>query len=366
MDSTYFIPLRRLAASTPGVERADRFLLDEFVADAENAWLRIWLKPCFFRQPFGWPMVIYGPSGSGKTALAESLLGQLAEFSLAAEHPAVWRRLAGDDFQRLHHSAIETNTIGELRRQLVAHSGGLILDGLIAPGLSSGIQQELIYLVDRAAKSKCRLVFTCLSPPWSDLRLDAQLSSRLCSGLAIPVRHPGKDARRTIITRICEQLELRVDRDSIEYLTHRWRLPVLAIRRNLSRLAVSVRPLAGDNQVSLQQIKYAISGNTDCPGKSEKQTVLRIVSRQFGVSIKAIRGSSRRRDVVRARSAAIYLMREVLEMSFRRIGAEFGGRDQSTIRHAYNSHLSNQANEETPDLQELCDSMRLQLAERLP
>ena len=144
-----------------------------------------------------WPLVLFGPSGTGKTWLALTLISQLSD---QQQDPADAKPLSMTalDFDRRFRSAIETDSVEDLRQRMV-QSSGLVIDDIHQLVSKPAAQTELTLILDRMHEKNRPIVITMNVSPQECSGLLSQLVSRLLGGLCLPVNPPGPAARLEII-----------------------------------------------------------------------------------------------------------------------------------------------------------------------
>ena len=322
-NSTFLIPLLRpnCAFGT----------LSEFVGDEANDALRYLSNPETIRSS-DWPVVLFGPTGTGKTELAHSIISQ-------NEVPPTAKPIyqTAIEFSRLFKSAVDTDSTREFRLKY-KKSSVLVLDDLHHFSRFPSAQQELVYLIDQLVLRNIPLIATANQPVQNIDGLIPQLTSRLLNGLSIDVHPPGPAARRIIIQKLSDFHEVVLDSKSVDFLIKR--LPVTVPKINQFFIQYrSIQKSSSKSPVSLEELiayfDQLHSGDQD----QFAELIIQTVAKEFKLSAADIKGSSRKQTTAMARSIAIYLQRSLLMLSFTKIGSLYGGRDHSTIMHAYKKIL---------------------------
>ena len=333
--------------------------LARFVGDQTNQILRVLsdqASPSLIGDPsFNiWPLVLYGPSGTGKTSLAMTLVSDLPSPPLknnsAARKPIVLTSL---DFDRRYRSAMETDSVPDFRRRLLAR-GGIVIDDLQNLSTKKTTQRELVHRIDQFILRNRPIIFTMNGDPQTNQPLIPQLASRLCGGLTLPVKAPGPHAREIIIRDLCAVNGLNLTEEVISLLVDRLKVTVPKIVHFMLHLKTSLAADSTDSSViDSARIGRMLSLSDDQVYQFSK-IITQHVAREFQLKPSELRGSSRKQSIVQARCVAIYLTRKLLRISFVKIGNLFGHRDHSTIMHAHrkietilsraNTHPSEHAN----------------------
>lgn len=333
ISGLFSIPMRD-AFAPPGRLRATAPLSESrFVVGPENALVCELVQTARADSPRYNPVVLYGASGVGKTTLAH-LLADERERSRDLSH--VLRTSASELAQSLARAA-ETNSVADLRTQY--HRCDLLLfDDLHDLDERPAAQQFLLAAIDALVRRGVLVLATLRQLPSETEALAPTLASRLSGGLVVPLVPPGAQARQQIARQLAERLDLRLSDKQLQALaggesrsTRRGPSTVPQLRHVLMQLA-STGGLAA-------AIRSAPAPAPDLVAEpADAKTVFRqaaaAAGKHFHVSLGDMKGKSRRQHVVEARSAAMYLCRQLTDASYAEIGRHFGNRDHTTVLHA--------------------------------
>ncbi len=249
-------------------------------------------------------LVIRGKPGSGKTRLAEEGLTRL----MKTVPGATWRMLGPKDL------------LGTLKSPHSEHYEGrelLVVDWLILDDfgpMAETMEERLCRILDhRQAHSRPTLIFS--AQPALKLAETTRLQGRLRGGISVELGPWREKSRLIWLRRLVLQGHILVSRAD---------LPVLA--KKLPTLPGSMASMCqtmGRLPTRMPQATYLTAPTPE--------TILEAVVKEFGISLRQIRGKSRTRKINEARQAAMYLLRTILEMSLEAIGFTLGGRDHKTI-----------------------------------
>ena len=338
-QATFSFPLRPLSSNgsstvAPGKIAGGPFLLNRFHGDKENALVRTWCDATAFNQNDVWPLVLYGASGVGKSALAETLACQLS-----ARLKVLCTRVSGNDFRRRFHAAAATKSIPDFVKQFRDYQM-LFLDDVLINEADTALNREFSQLLDYFRETQRPLLVTMLATPWSVPV--KEIGSRLSAGLSLKIKRPGMSARRAIVADILRQLNLSVQSNDVDWLVDQLPSTVPLIKQGLSKVALACSQLSDSDLVESQSpqltrrtLKRLMPGGSNTSIDTDSiQQITKLVARQLGSRVSDIHGKSRKKEIVRARSTAMYLVRNLLMASFREVGDAIGRRDASTVRHA--------------------------------
>jgi chromosomal replication initiator protein len=261
------------------------------------------------------PLFLHGPTGAGKSLLVQTLTQELASNGIDA------LRISANDFA------------AEIDLQAPSEADLLIVEDL--QHLPTRAAPSLIRLIDTRLQFGLPMIFTALVGPGRlrhrGVPLPHPLTSRLGSGLVVGVEPMQVPSRRRLLKAFAEDAKVTIDPEILawlaEQLTGGGRQLEGAIRQLMAMQRLQAKPLRlADVQV---QFRTLIDAKTP--------TVKRIaehVSGYFRVAPKQVVSARRSREVLLPRQIGMYLARQLTDLSFKKIGKYFGGRDHKTVQHA--------------------------------
>jgi chromosomal replication initiator protein len=227
---------------------------------------------------------------------------------------------------------VDADDLEPFRRQ-IDESTVLVIDDLHSMADKSAAQEELAVRISARLDLGRPTVLTCRRLP-SDVRgMRPSLVSRSLPGLTVPVRLPSASTRRLILRELALAMSLDVDDDLLDLLSLGFsdEISVRQMLASIKQLTLWCR--MNDSPVNTQAIQSVL--DQLCEDRSVSITeITQRVARHFRLRSSDLRSDSRRQNVVRARSLAMMLARKITSLSLNQIGAEFGGRDHTTVLHA--------------------------------
>jgi len=165
------------------------------------------------------------------------------------------------------------------------------------------------------------------------------LASRVLPGLTVPIANPSGPSRLVLLREIALHLGLEIAVDLLEILDDGLDpgLPVRSLQAGLKQVSLWCR--MNDSPPNLEAVQSAI----DIVGRTEEAslaTITTAVAKYFGIKLSELRSSSRKQNLVRARSLAMFLARRITSKSLNQIGDYYGGRDHTTVLHAVRKTVS--------------------------
>ncbi len=280
------------------------------------------------------PILLTGATGSGKTALALHLAAKLAadRHTVSAINP--WQGyLVASEFCRQYAQCVDSGDMDSFRF-LIDGSDVLVVDDLHLMFDKPAAQEELALRLTARVDAGLPTILTCRRMP-SDVRgMRPSLVSRSLPGLTIPIRLPSATTRRVILAELAVFESLEVDASTLDVLSTGLGddLPVRQLHAAIKQMALWCHLHQSPPTVAAAQ--YVLNTLCNLSVDVSITDITRCVARYFRLRPTDLRSDSRRQNVVRARSLAMTLSRRITSLSLNQIGAEFGGRDHTTVLHA--------------------------------
>jgi len=198
-------------------------------------------------------------------------------------------------------------------------------------------QEQFFHTFNELYQSGKQIVLTADRYPGEMQGLQDRLLSRFQSGLSVDIQPPDFEVRVAILLEKAEQNGLDLPYDIMEFIaTH--------IKNNIRDLEGTIIRILAKSSLMNQDIDFNMvkdvvkeRAGKNIPSNIRTEDIVRRVSRIFQIAEKEIVGKSRKREIVEARQAAMYLSRKIIGDSLNNIGVFFGGRDHTTVIHALNN-----------------------------
>lgn len=317
-------------AATPADGLSDRFTFDSFVVGRSNR-LAHNAALCVAENvsaPYN-PLFIHGASGNGKTHLLNAIGLYVREHSPQLSV----RYVRAENFTSEVVNGARHRDLDDFKRRYRRCSVLLLDDVQVLEG-KEATQEELFHAFNDAIAAGARLVMAADRHPGEIRVLADSLRSRLKSGLVADLQAPELATRVAILRSKAAANATDVPDDVIEMIASR-------VSRNVRELeSALIRVLAVASierlPITLETATAAVDGYLGRSGKPVTlQAIIEEAAAEFGFSVDELCGASRTRSLVKARHAAMYVCRSLTSESLPAIARKFGGRDHSTVLHAF-------------------------------
>lgn len=273
------------------------------------------------------PLFIYGSTGLGKTHLIQSIGNYLKKEAGKRVHYVTSERFTIDYVNALQEN--KPNVFKEKYRKYDV----IIMDDVQFLAEKVKTQEELFHLFNNFYENNKQIVFSSDKPPKHIQNLEERLRSRFEGGMIIEVTKPEYESRLAILRAKLTTSDFLPDPEVVEYLAS-------MVQDNIRELEGALNTIICQCQVkqrnlNLAEVKNLIK-NSIKPQKSISiKDVLKIVADFYTIEEKMLYEKTRRKEVVRPRQIIMYILREDFNTSYPYIGQKLGGRDHTTVIHAY-------------------------------
>lgn len=271
------------------------------------------------------PLFIYGNSGLGKTHLLLAI-GQ----AIREKNPAVKiGYIKGDEFTNQMIQSLREGSAEEFRQRYRNVDLFLVDDIQFIAGKVS-TQEEFFHTFNNIYEAGHQIVITSDRPPMDMIKLEDRLRTRFEGGLMADIQPPDLETRMAIIRNKGQALGLILPDEVVDYIAENITSNIRQIEGVVHRLT-AYRDILEEN-ITIESVKRAIKDvirmGVFVP---TPDIIVTETGRYFGISEEDIRGQRRSKNMAMARQVAMYLMRNLTNMSLVDIGEQFENRNHSTV-----------------------------------
>ncbi len=275
------------------------------------------------------PLFIYGDSGLGKT----HLLHAIGHYAQSLYHGVKVRYVSSEEFTNDFINMIRDGKQDGFRRRY-RDVDVLLVDDIQFLENKEGTQEEFFHTFNTLHNASKQIVISSDRAPKRLVTLEDRLRSRFEWGLITDVQPPELETRIAILRKKAVQEGLNAPPEALEYIASRISTNI----RELEGALIRVTAFASLNRQSVDlQLAEIVLKDLIPEAQGPEITAATIMGQTasyFGLSIDDLCGTSRSRVLVTARQIAMYLCRELTDLSLPKIGQQFGGRDHTTVMHA--------------------------------
>lgn len=275
------------------------------------------------------PLFIYGNTGLGKTHLLHAIKNRI----LANNPSAKVLYIKSEDFINDFINMTQGGDRSEFKDKYRTLDVLLVDDIQFLAGKDS-TQIEFFHTFNTLYENKKQIILTSDRPPRDIQVLDERLRSRFESGVTTDIYLPEYELKVAIIRQKAKLYNINLSEDVIDFIAQR-------IKNNIRQLEGVIKKLLAyklisDTPISVPVAQSAIRDitNENEPIPVVVDKVITEVSREFNVSQDSIKSKSHKQEIAFARQIAMYILREITDMSLPEIGREFSGKDHSTVHYS--------------------------------
>lgn len=275
------------------------------------------------------PLFIYGSAGLGKTHLLHAIGSYVHEHYPNYEV----RYVSTETFLNEYVDGIRNNTISAFKRRY-REVDVLLIDDIQFMEGKEGLQEEFFHTFNSLHGASKQIVISSDRVPDAIPTLEDRLRGRFRWGLITDIQPPDVETRLAILRNKAERECLEAAPEVLEFIASSVTTNIRELEGALVRVAAyaSLNKTAIDVDLARQLLVDLVSRRV---GKQRSpEQLLSEICDYLGVSVEAVRGRSRQRPIVGARQTAMYVVRELTDLSYPAIARLFGGRDHTTVIHA--------------------------------
>jgi chromosomal replication initiator protein len=275
------------------------------------------------------PLFIYGSSGLGKT----HLLHAIGHYATTLGNARSVRYVSTEEFTNDFINSLRDDKTQAFQRRY-RDVDILLIDDIQFLENRERTQEEFFHTFNTLHNANKQLVITSDRSPKQLATLEDRLRTRFEWGLLADIQPPDLETRIAILQKKAAQERLYAPAEVLEFIASRISNSIRELEGALIRVTAFASLTRAPVELALAEevLRDFIPDGTG-PEITADQ-IMASTADYFGVSLEDLRGHSRSRVLVNARQVAMYLCRELTDLSLPRIGQAFGGRDHTTVMHA--------------------------------
>ena len=277
------------------------------------------------------PLFIYGGVGLGKTHLMHAIGNEILRNNKNSKILYV----TSEAFTNELINAIKDNTNDQFRNKYRGIDILLIDDIQFIAG-KERIQEEFFHTFNTLYESGKQVILSSDKPPKDIPLLEDRLKSRFEWGIIADISNPDYETRLAILRKKAQIDNIIIDDEILSAIATRIDSNIRELEGTLNKL-IATASLTSNRQITMEMAEKAINDIVSQQEKVISATYIQeTVGKYFNINPKDLKGSKRSNDITFPRQIAMYLCRNVANMSLPQIGKDFGKRDHTTVMHACN------------------------------
>jgi len=300
----------------------DTFVIGPFNELAYSASQAIISRPTAYN-----PLFVYGGTGLGKTHLIQAVGNAYKQ-----KHPGVKVfYVTSEQFSMDYINAVQTNKINSFKEKHRKYDL-LIMDDIQFLSGKEKTQEELFHVFNTLYDNNKQILFSSDKHPHFIQGLEDRLRSRFSAGMVVDISQPDYESRFAILKTKAERQRLNIHPKSLEYIANHVQGNIRELEGALNTVMCQIH--LKQKQLSQQEIQSLIKTT----GKSKKnisiKEIIKLIAEFYNLEEETLYEKTRRKEVVRSRQIAMYILREDFNISYPLIGRKMGGKDHTTVMHS--------------------------------
>ncbi len=273
------------------------------------------------------PLFVYGGVGLGKTHLL-----QAAGNEITSKHNISVLYVTSEKFLNDVVSAIRNKRMEDIKKKY-RDVDVLIIDDIQFIGGKTTTEQEFFHTFNALYESNKQIILSSDRAPSAIPTLEERLRSRFEGGMIVDISYPDYEMRLAILKTKVQNQNLDISNDVVEYIASKVQRNIRELEGVLNKVTFYMQ--YKNQQIDDKKLDEIINETTQVTSKNiSAQEVIKSVADFFEIPVNDLLNRSRKKEVVEPRQIAMYLLRDILKLSYPHIGERLGKRDHTTAIHA--------------------------------
>lgn len=280
------------------------------------------------------PLFIYGGVGLGKTHLIQAIGNGLLE-----QNPNTKiKYLPAEKFMGEIVDAITNKTMNQLKERYRV-CDLLIMDDIQFIAGAEKMQEEFFHTFNALYEKNKQIIISSDRPPAAIATLEKRLRSRFEGGMVIDIGEPQYEERLSILKTKLAAKNAVINDEILEFIASSIKSNIRELEGALNRIILASKMIAGP--IGLPEAKKILAQVIYAPKRfTSPKKIIKVVADFYEIGEKELVNKSRKKEIVKPRQVAMFLLREELKCSFPSIGERLGKKDHTTAIHAYKKIMS--------------------------
>ncbi len=273
------------------------------------------------------PLFIHGGTGLGKTHITQAIGNSIK----AEKTGKKVYYITSEKFAMDYINSVQNKGINEFKEKYRKYDV-LIMDDIQFLSGKEKTQEELFHVFNVLYENNKQIIFSSDRHPNHIPGLEDRLKSRFGAGMIVDISTPEYESRMAIIQRKIQSNNFSLSAESIAFIAESLECSIRELEGIVNSIICQAR--LKNRDLAQNEIKLLIKNNIVPKKTASIKDVIRIVSDFYHIEESSIYEKTRRKEIVKPRQIAMYLLREDFSVSYPTIGEKFGGRDHTTVIHS--------------------------------
>ncbi len=274
------------------------------------------------------PFFVYGGTGLGKTHMIQAIGNTIKQkYPDKKIYYVSLEKFAIDYINSIQNK--NPNSFKEKYRKYDV----IIMDDIQFISGKDKTQEELFHLFNTLTETNRQIIFSSDKHPNFIQGLEERLQSRFSSGMTVQITEPDYESRVAIIKAKFKNTNCFVEDDVVEYLAQTLNGNIRELEGNLN--TVICQSELKNKSLSVSEVKQLIKNNIKPKKNISVEDVVNVIAQYYNIPKSDIYEKTRKKEIVKARQMAMYILREDFNVSYPHIGQKMGGRDHTTVIHSH-------------------------------
>jgi chromosomal replication initiator protein len=273
------------------------------------------------------PLFIHGSTGLGKTHITQAIGNHIK----AEKSGKKIYYITSEKFAMDYVSSLQNNRVNEFKERYRKYDV-FIMDDIQFMSGKDKTQEELFHLFNTLYENNKQIIFSSDRHPNYIPGLEDRLKSRFGAGMIVDITVPEYESRVAIIRHKIRSSGFSMSDEQVSFIAESLDCSVRELEGILNSIICQSR--LKNKELGLTELKTLIKNNVLPKKTASVKDVIRVVSEFYNIDEAVLFEKTRRKEVVKPRQIAMYLLREDFNISYPTIGEKFGGRDHTTVIHS--------------------------------
>ena len=331
-----------------------RYTFDNFIIGNNNRFARATAYSVYENLGLTNPLYIYGGVGLGKTHLMQAIGNAVIDEDPSKKVFYCTGELFVNELIKVMLNPKNADLNDSFKKKF-RNADLLLIDDVQIIAGKDKCQEEFFHTFNALCESGKQIVLTSEKPPKEINGLEDRLKTRFSMGVSVDIQTPDYETRLAILKKKAEEERYLIDDEVLIKVATKVKSNVRELEGVFNKLMAYTKftnnPLT--EPVVDNIIESILVKNSNVLSST---LVMQVVAKFFDLRVSDLTSDKRSTSIAYPRQIAMYLCREVADMSFSAIGKDFGGRDHSTVLHAYSKIKDEYDN--NPDTKDLIDDIK--------